>query len=98
MLKSMQSQCLQKIQEDVGLPPDEVMVYVHYHPSVYQLHVHFAYPYMQYNHKDVYRIHSLGNIINNLSMHSSYYQEAHLQVSVHKDSFIYKHISEFNTG
>lgn len=94
MLKDLQFQCLQKIQEDTGLPPDEIMVYVHYHPSVYQLHIHFAYPYMQYNHKDIYRIHSLGSIINNLSMHDTYYKEAHLQISVHKDSPIFKHISD----
>lgn len=90
MLEKLRDQCLQKIQEDTGLNIDEVMVYLHYHPSVYQIHIHFAYPYMQYNHKDVYRIHSINTVLNNLHIDPTYYQRAHLQVSVNKESVLYK--------
>ena len=47
---------------------------MHYPPSVYQLHVHFSYPYGQYCHRDAYRVHNLAAIINNLD----YKGETHL--------------------
>lgn len=90
MLTRLRDQCLQVIQTETGINPDEVMMYVHYHPSVYQLHVHFAYPYMQHNHRDVYRIHSLNNIINNLTMKDDYYEHANMQISCTKESALYK--------
>lgn len=97
LLKQIRKECLDAIHEETKIPRDEVMMYVHYHPSVYQFHIHFAYPYMQYNHKDVYRMHSLNTIIHNLEQDGDYYKKAHLQVSVPKDSVIYKTIRK-NTG
>lgn len=90
MLENMRDSCLMKIQEETGINPEEIMVYVHYHPSVYHLHVHFAYPYMQYNHRDIYRIHSINTIIENLKMDPNYYALANIQVSVTKDGPLYK--------
>jgi m7GpppX diphosphatase len=93
MLESMRDMCLAKIHEETGIPVDEIMVYIHYHPSVYHLHVHFAYPYMQFNHRDIYRIHSINTIIENLKMNPNYYALANLQLSVNKDSIVYKTIT-----
>jgi m7GpppX diphosphatase len=86
MLERLSKQCLQVIRDETGIPVNEIMVYVHYPPSVWQLHVHFAHPYSQAHHKDVYRIHSLSTIINNLKIDPDYYQKATLQISVQKHS------------
>jgi m7GpppX diphosphatase len=45
MLKNLLQQTQLAIHEETGLQPEEIMAYVHYPPSVYQLHIHFAHPY-----------------------------------------------------
>jgi hypothetical protein len=61
---------------------------------VYQLHVHFSYPYGQYCHRDAYRVHNLASIINNLEIDSNYYQKATLHMAVYKLSLHYAALSE----
>lgn len=90
MLRQMLRQCRKRIREETGVPEEEVMAYVHYPPSVYQLHVHFAYPYAQYNHRDVFRIHSLAAVINNLEIDPDYYARARLQVSLARNSALHQ--------
>jgi len=90
MLRRMLRQCRKRIREETGVAEEEVMAYVHYPPSVYQLHVHFAYPYAQYNHRDVFRIHSLATVINNLEIDPDYYQKARLQVSLGRNSALHQ--------
>lgn len=97
VLEKLRDSCIRVIQAETDINTDEIMMYVHYHPSVYQLHVHIAFPYMQYNHRDVYRIHSIETIINNLRMDGDYYRKAHLQISVHKDSVLYHVIKNADT-
>ena len=111
MLKNLLEQTQRIIFEEAGLAPEEVMAYVHYPPSVYQLHIHFAHPwvlilflcffcgalksvgrYAQHSHRDIYRIHSLSTVINNLEIDPDYYLKASLQISVHRNSplhFVY---------
>jgi hypothetical protein len=62
------------------------MAYVHYPPSVYQLHIHFSYPYGQYCHRDAYRVHSLEGIINNLEIDPDYYAKATLHLAMYRQS------------
>lgn len=90
MLRRMLRLSKLKIHAETGVPPEEVMAYVHYPPSVYQLHVHFAYPYAQYNHRDVFRIHSLASVINNLEIDPDFYQKARLQVSLGRNSVLHQ--------
>lgn len=90
MLRRMLHRCRRRIHEETGVAPEEVMAYVHYPPSVYQLHVHFAFPYAQYNHRDVFRIHSLANVINNLQIDPEYYAKARLQVSLGRNSALHQ--------
>lgn len=90
MLRRMLALSKLRIQEETGVHQEEIMAYVHYPPSVYQLHVHFAYPYAQYNHRDVFRIHSLETVINNLEIDPEYYQKARLQVSLPKNSVLHQ--------
>lgn len=90
MLMDLRKRCLQKIMDETGKEPDQIMVYLHYHPSVYQVHIHFAYPYLQYGHRDVYRVHLLDTVIHNLQVDGGYYKNASIPVSVSKESVLYK--------
>jgi hypothetical protein len=90
----MHAICTQLIQNETGIRSDQIMAYVHYPPSVYQLHVHFSFPYGQYCHRDTYRVHSLQSIINNLQIDPEYYAKATLQIPVHRQSLHYAALSE----
>ena len=90
MLKTMLDTCMTAIEEHTGIPRDQVMAYVHYPPSVYQLHVHFSHPYGQYCHRNAYRVHSLGTIISNLEIDSEYYTKATLYMPMYKQSQHYQ--------
>ena len=93
MLRDMLASCMKKIEQNTGIPSDQVMAYVHYPPSVYQLHVHFAYPYGQHCHRDTYRVHSLAAIINNLEIDPDYYAKATLQLALYRQSLHYAALS-----
>jgi len=86
MLRELQDKCQEAIAKETSVSKEEIMAYVHYPPSVFQLHIHFAYPYAQPNHRDVFRIHPLATIIANLEVDPEYYAKASIQVSVQKDS------------
>lgn len=86
MLKEILHASTGAIERDTGIRPDQVMIYVHYPPSVYQLHIHFSYPYGQFGHRDAYRIHSLTAIINNLEIDPLYYAKATMHMAVLKQS------------
>lgn len=89
MLKKMLEQCLFIIENSTRIQRDQVMAYVHYPPSVYQLHVHFAFPYGQHCHRDTYRVHSLTSIITNLEIDPDYYAKATLQLALYRQSLHY---------
>jgi hypothetical protein len=86
MLSRMLESAMSTIEAQAGIPRDQVMAYVHYPPSVYQLHVHFSYPYGQYCHRDAYRVHSLQTIINNLQIDPLYYDNTTLQLAMFRHS------------
>ncbi len=90
MLRRMNEECLSAIEGHTGIPREQVMAYVHYPPSVYQLHVHFSHPYAQYCHKDSYRIHSLVTIINNLEVDPEYYRKSTIQLALCRMSPYYQ--------
>jgi len=86
MLKRMLKLCMEEVERNTGIQQDQVMAYVHYPPSVYQLHIHFSYPYGQYCHRDAYRVHSLEGIINNLEIDPDYYAKATLHLAMYRQS------------
>jgi m7GpppX diphosphatase len=86
MLQEMLDTCTQIIENETGIRRDQVMAYVHYPPSVYQLHVHFSYPYTQYCHRNTFRVHNLLTIINNLQIDPDYYAKATLYMAVFRQS------------
>ena len=95
MLRRMLKSCMSAIETHTGIPRDKVMAYVHYPPSVYQLHVHFSYPYGQYCHRDAYRVHSLESIINNLQIDPNYYAKSTFTLALYKQSLHYAALTGF---
>lgn len=89
MLISLYTQTCQKIHDDMGIPLDQIMAYVHYPPSVYQLHIHFKHPISPHISHDSIRIHPLITVINNLKIDSDYYAKSILQLPVYSHTELY---------
>ena len=90
MLESLYTMTCQRIQEETGVSQSQIMAYVHYPPSVYQLHVHFKHVASPGAPHDTLRVHMLPAILNNLSIDPEYYAKSSLQmpVYVHTDLFL----------
>jgi hypothetical protein len=89
MLISLYTQTCQKIHEETGISHDQIMAYVHYPPSVYQLHIHFKHPIGPHISHDSFRIHPLTTVINNLKIDSDYYAKSILQLPVYSHTDLY---------
>jgi hypothetical protein len=89
MLRELYNQACKKIQDETGIEQSQIMAYIHYPPSVYQLHVHFKHPVSQHVLHDTFRIHSVTSIINNLEIDSEYYSKSLLQVPVYPNTELY---------
>jgi hypothetical protein len=89
MLQQLHKQCCHRIWEETGIPPEKIMAYVHYPPSVYQLHVHFKHPINAQGSCDTLRVHSLTNIINNLQIDPDYYAKSAIQLPVYQHSDLF---------
>ena len=89
MLKDIQAKALEKIEEEMGLQPDQIMCYIHYPPSVYQLHIHFKHPIGTH---DTLRMHSLASVINNLQLDPDYYAKSTIQMPVYMHSELYSEL------
>ncbi len=70
------------IKDEYGINSDMIMVYLHYHPDVWLLHIHFV-PLNDiiYNHSFEYS-HSLDGIINNLILMPDYYKIVVMEVPI----------------
>jgi hypothetical protein len=89
MLQTLHSQACQKISEECGIEPGQIMAYVHYPPSVYQLHVHFKHISGNHMFHDPLRVHPLPAIINNLRIDPDFYLKSHLQLPVYVHTELY---------
>lgn len=89
MLTKLQEECCKTIQEETGIPRDQIIAYVHYPPSVYQLHVHFKHPISSHTSYDAFRMHSLASIINNLIIDPEYYAVSNIQLPVYQHTELF---------
>jgi hypothetical protein len=89
MLTALYTQSCLKIKAETGVDPEQIMVFIHYPPSVYQLHVHFKYPVSQSASHDTFRIHPLAVIINNLQIDREYYSKSLLQLPVYTNTELF---------
>jgi len=95
ILQHINTEMLKHVSALSGAPVDQIMLYVHYHPTVYRLHIHVAYPYAQINHcRDVSRIHSLQTIMSNLQVDPLYYKKADIHLSINCNSSLYGILNE----
>jgi len=75
MLKRIKMACVDYIQGVTQYNSHNIMAYVHYLPSVYQLHIHFCAPYGCYTTMDALKIYPLDSIISNLQIDGSYFRK-----------------------
>lgn len=89
MLTSLYTQSCLRIKQETGVDPDQIMVFIHYPPSVYQLHVHFKYPVSPGVSHDTFRVHPLATVINNLQIDGEYYSKSLLQLPVYTNTELF---------
>jgi len=89
MLQALHTHCCQKICEEYGVESNQIMAYVHYPPSVYQLHIHFKHLTGHHVFHDTFRVHPLLSIINNLQIDSDFYSKSVLQLPVYVHTDLY---------
>jgi hypothetical protein len=89
MLQTLYTQTCKLILEETGIKPTQIMAYIHYPPSVYQLHVHFKHPVATHASHDAFRIHHITTIINNLTIDPDYYAKSTLQLPVYPHTELY---------
>ena len=89
MLQSLHSQACQRIFEETGTEPGQILAYVHYPPSVYQMHIHFKHLAGPNVFHDTFRVHPLLSIINNLQIDSDFYKKSNLQLPVYTHTELY---------
>jgi Scavenger mRNA decapping enzyme C-term binding len=89
LLKKIYSLSCRQIFQELGIERDQVLAYMHYPPSVYQLHIHFKYPVKAQPAHDAFRIHPLLSVINNLEVDSEYYAKSFIQIPVYPNTEYY---------
>jgi len=82
MLKRIRLICTEHILAHTPWKRHNIMAYIHYLPSVFQLHIHFCAPYGSYTTLDVFKIHPLDNVISNLEIDHDFYKKASLSTVV----------------
>jgi m7GpppX diphosphatase len=92
MLENLYSLTIKKIQDELGMDPEQIIAYIHYPPSVYQLHVHFKHV---AGIKDTQRIHPLLKVIHNLKNDPEYYSKSHLNLPVYVHTELYMALNSF---
>ncbi len=89
LIQTLYTKTCQRIHEETGIDTRQIMAYVHYPPSVYQLHVHFKHMAGSGLSHDTLRMHPLPSIINNLKIDPDYYAKSRLQMPVYVHSDLY---------
>ena len=82
MLKRLEAECLREVEMSFGIGPQNVMIFLNYPPSVYQLHFHVCAPFQRVLSYDAFRMHSLTSILSNLQMDTAYYQKVTFRMPV----------------
>ncbi len=66
----------------------QTKAYLHYQPSFYHLHIHFAH--INYIDQFQERNHQLNQVIQNLTIDSDYYKKATLECLLRKNDKLYE--------
>lgn len=78
LLKRVRDTCKECVANELNCDEHNVLMYLHYLPSVFQMHMHIVAPYTSNGKgttRDVCKIHPIDNIISNLELDSNYYKK-----------------------
>jgi hypothetical protein len=81
LLKETQTMVHKYIMDHYQIPKNQIITFFHYHPSAWQLHIHFQHVSAETSLSgctQVGRAHLLNQVIYNLSLDSDYYKDATL--------------------
>ncbi|KAH3819118.1 m7GpppX diphosphatase-like [Dreissena polymorpha] len=90
LLNNILHKGLDAIKERFGVPSSQVHVYLHYQPSYYHLHVHFAHVQCEAPGMGADRAHMLIDVIDNIQIASNFYQRKTLTFTVREEDDLYK--------
>lgn len=77
LLETIWERGLIYIKETYGVDSDSILVYLHYPPSQWVLHVHFAH--IAQDQGSIFRTHSLNSVVQNLRLDGDYYKNTDLE-------------------
>jgi diadenosine tetraphosphate (Ap4A) HIT family hydrolase len=80
MLENSLQNCKKCIKEKYDISEDNLLIYFHYHPSVWQLHIHFTNVRLINNSILIPRAHLVNQVIENLKIDTNYYKKVKLEV------------------
>lgn len=95
LLKYMKNKSIQVIQDKYGLGEENLRIYVHYQPSFYWFHLHIVNVNYFPLSMDVERAILLEDIIQNLEMSDTYYQNKTLLFHVDENSELNSKIQDY---
>ncbi|GIY90911.1 m7GpppX diphosphatase [Caerostris darwini] len=96
LLRNIKIKSLDAIYEKYNVAPQKLRVYFHYQPSYYHLHVHFTSVNREIPGCHFEKAHLLENVINNIEMHSTYYQEVTLTYTLKSNDSLFAKLEQIS--
>lgn len=89
LLRNVQSRGIAAIKERYGIGASELRIYLHYQPTFYHLHMHFAYLRHDPPGINCEKAHLLSTVISNIELLSDYYQRVTLSYALKESDKLY---------
>ncbi|OAD55572.1 m7GpppX diphosphatase [Eufriesea mexicana] len=89
LLRNIRSAGIAAITKKFNIPASQLRIYLHYQPSYYYLHVHFAYLMFETSGIYVEKAHLLSTVIKNIELMSDYYTKTVLSYVVTEGDPLY---------
>lgn len=90
LLRNVLHKGLQAIQSRFGIPENEILVFLHYLPSYYHLHVHFVHADAEPTHgTQAGKAHMLTDVISAIEVSGDYYSRATLACAMGQNDPLY---------
>lgn len=74
LLEKVKNKGCEIIEKKFGLSEEQLKIYFHYRPTVWQLHMHFVCLFLKTPASSIERSHSLYSVIENIKIDPNYYQ------------------------
>jgi len=79
LLENVKNKSLEVIKEKFELTEDQLKIFFHYRPSVWQLHMHFVCLFFKTSSSSIERAHSIYSVLENLKLDSDYFKKVKIQ-------------------